>query len=156
MVKDLARACEDQRGGGISAVDWRGSDWRCAQFGKHRADLQKGGAVDWDASTVRCGREWTLDQSRRRAGPRCARHRLGGDHAGRGMEVDKDAAALRREDQCCEVRNGAGGGEDGEGFPTSRSFTLAKSESPTLFELAAVLRPKRSSVIGVFARGCIL
>ena len=65
---------EIDEGRGISAVDWSRSNWRCAKSGQHRADLQTGGAVDWDAGEIRCRGEWALDAGRRDAGSRGARH----------------------------------------------------------------------------------
>ncbi len=43
---------------------------------------------------------------RRSTGPRVPRHRLSGDHSSRWMEVDTDAAAVRREDQCRTIGYG--------------------------------------------------
>ena len=81
-----------------------------ATSGQHRADLQTRGTVDRYAGEIRGRGQWALHAGGRRAGSRGARHRLSGDHAGRRMEVDADAAAICREDQCGEVRNGESGG----------------------------------------------
>ena len=45
------------------------------------------------------------------------------------MEIAANAAAICGEDQCGKVRNGAGGGEDGEGFDYRRGIE-AVSEIP--------------------------
>lgn len=52
VAEDLVRGCEDRGGGGISAVNWRGSDRRCAPSREYCTDLQAGGAVDRDAGEV--------------------------------------------------------------------------------------------------------
>ena len=38
--------CGNRGGGGISAADRAKADWRTTESGKHRADIQAGGAVD--------------------------------------------------------------------------------------------------------------
>jgi hypothetical protein len=97
-----------KEGADISAVDWSRSNRRRFESRQHRADLQTGGTVDWDAGEVCGGGEWALHAGRSRAGSRGTRYRLGGDHAGRWMEIDADAVAICREDQCGKVGNGEG------------------------------------------------
>jgi hypothetical protein len=112
VADDLARACEDRGGADISAVDWTRSNRRSVTSGQHRSDFQAGGAVDWDAGKVRGRGQWALDEGGCSTGSRGARHRLGGDHAGGRMEVDADAAAICRQDQCGAVGDGESGGRE--------------------------------------------
>jgi hypothetical protein len=62
--------------------------------------------VDRYAGEVRGRTQRALLPDGRHVGPRRARHRLSGDRAGRRMEVDPDAAAIRREDHCGKVWDG--------------------------------------------------
>jgi hypothetical protein len=55
-------------------------------------------------------------------------HRLSGDHASRRVEVAADAAAICREDQCGEVRNGESGGRH------RPRRTIAGRNGPASFE----------------------
>ena len=106
----LKKARQDRRRADISSTDWSRTDWRCSRCRQHRVHLQTGGAVDRYAGEVRSGGEWALRPGRRGAGSRGTRHRLGGDHAGRRMEIDANAAPICREDQCGKVGNGKCGG----------------------------------------------
>ena len=78
--------------------------------GKRRADLQAGGAVDRHAGASGRPGEWALDARRRDSRSGGARYRSRGHYAGRRVEIDTDAAAICREDQCSKVRNGEGSG----------------------------------------------
>ena len=53
MAEGVAGAFGDHGGGGISSTDRAGSDWRTPKSGEHCADLQAGGAVDWNAGAIR-------------------------------------------------------------------------------------------------------
>ena len=68
--------------------------------------------AQWIGMPARVGEpgEWAFDARGCDPGFGCARYRSRGYHAGRGMEIDSDAAAICGEDQCGEVRNGQGSG----------------------------------------------
>lgn len=53
--------------------------------------------------------EWALYPGRRDAGFGGVGHRLGGDYAGRRVEIAADAVATCGEDRCGEGRDGEGG-----------------------------------------------
>lgn len=53
-----------------------------------------GGAVDWNARQTCQAGQRSFDASGRNSGPRRSRHRFRGDHAGRWLEIDADAAPI--------------------------------------------------------------
>jgi integrase len=91
----------------------RAPGWRSIKFWKHRADLQAGSAMDRYAGTSGEPCERAFDARWRDPGFGYARYRSRGHYAGRWVEIDSDAAAICREDQCSKVRDGQGSGGRG-------------------------------------------
>src|SRR5580698_9010484 len=49
LAEGVARTLGDRGGTRVSAVDWKVEGRRTTKSGKHCADLQAGGTVDWNA-----------------------------------------------------------------------------------------------------------
>ena len=95
---------------GLSSADWASPGRRRLKSGKHRSDFQTHRAMDWHAGTIGAPGKRTFDSRWCHPGFGCARYRSRGYFASWRVEIDADAVAIRRENQCGEVRHGQGGG----------------------------------------------
>jgi hypothetical protein len=108
----------------IPAAHWPESNRRTTKPGEHCADIQASGAVDRDAGTISEARKWTLHAGWRNPRPCGSRHRPGGNHPSRWLEVDSNAFAVCGKDQCGPIGNGEGSREGGEGFDRTLKYRI--------------------------------